>query len=72
MDPRTGELYSIEQIKAATTAGGITEADLVYLEGKPEDIHRISEVLKSDWSKQQKKERNKKNKAAKASRKKNR
>ena len=65
MDPRTGELFPVKD-------GFPRPEDLVYLEGKPEDIHRISEVLKSDWSKQQKKERNKKNKQDKASRKKNR
>lgn len=67
MDPLTGKLYTT---KAEALQDGVKNP--VEISGSEEDVQKISNLIKSDWTKKQKKARNKKNKRSKASRKKNR
>jgi hypothetical protein len=63
MDPGNGALYA--SYDAAKLAGVLSPVELT---GTPEDVQRISEAVKSAWTREQKDARNVKNKAARAAR----
>ena len=67
MDPGTGRLY--RSVADAFTAGVTNPVELI---GRPEDIQRISEAVRGEWTREQKAKRNAKNKAARAARRNNR
>jgi len=67
MDPNTGVLYpSLSAAKAA----GVT--DPVLLAGLSDDVDRVSQAVKSAWTREQKAKRNAANKTAAKSRRANR